>query len=142
MKKIVLSHIIFLAVLITTCSGIQKSGKRCNSEDYEIILVDTSCFVNNYYIYLKMENLNEKKVKNFITNFRKSKAPEKANIHIYDTQKIRHLLRKHKLQGQNYVTLADHFVACSTFDTPQLIWWYPFQDFYYKEQGGKNWKKE
>jgi hypothetical protein len=45
------------------------------------------------------------------------------------------------LGNKDYLKVADHFVAQSTFDMND-VWLYPFQDIKYKELGGKNWKKK
>jgi hypothetical protein len=52
------------------------------------------------------------------------------------------LIDSYPLVKNDYLKMADHFVASSSFDAPNSIMWYPFQDIQYKEYGGKNWKKE
>jgi hypothetical protein len=116
--------------------------KELNEKDYEILLEDKAPTVNNYHILVKKKDFNKAEAKDFIKSFRKYNSNGKSNIHLYDTKEIKHLMTKYPIEGADYIKLADHFVAMSTFDSPELVWWYPFQDVKYKEFGGKNWKKE
>ena len=134
--------LIYLFIIIVFTTIVPINAEKLNGQEYKIILIDSSTIINHYYIYLNLENPDKTTVQNFINAFRKHKAPEQANIFIYDKKNVRHLFIKLQLRGKDYITLADHFVACSTFDDPYFIYWYPFQNIYYKEQGGKNWKKE
>jgi hypothetical protein len=53
---------------------------------------------------------------------------------------VQPLVTIYPLGNKDYLKVADHFVAQSTFDMND-VWLYPFQDIKYKELGGKNWKK-
>ena len=51
------------------------------------------------------------------------------------------MIKKYPLVGEEYLCVADHFVAMSSFDIPDIVSMYPYQDFYYKELGGKEIKE-
>jgi hypothetical protein len=51
-------------------------------------------------------------------------------------------MTKYPLSDSEYLRIADQFIAESTFDAPNSVWMYPYQDIKYKELGGKNWKRE
>jgi hypothetical protein len=48
---------------------------------------------------------------------------------------------KYPVSDKEYLKLADHNIASSIFDMPE-VWMYPLQDIKYKELGGHNWKKK
>ena len=60
----------------------------------------------------------------------------------YDSKEIYPLCKQYPLEGNDYILVADHFISESSFDCPNEIWWYPYQDSLYKKYGGRNWKKE
>lgn len=64
-----------------------------------------------------------------------------CNVVIYDTKLIEPLIDVYPLDKKQYLEMADHLISFSTFDAVEVKSWYPFQDFQYKEYGGKNWKK-
>lgn len=113
-----------------------------DKNSYEIIKKVEKKVFTNYYVLIKIENLNEEIVNDFVAKFRKEYCLMSSNVNVYDTKSIIDLIEKYPLEGKEYINVADHFVAQSSFDSPETIWWYPFQDIKYKENGGNNWKKE
>lgn len=116
--------------------------EELNDEDYEILIEDNAATVNNYHILIKQKDFDKAQAREFIKSFRKYNANGKSNINLYDSKEIKHLMTKYPLEDKDYIKLADHFIAMSTFDSPESVLWYPFQDILYNELGGKNWKKE
>jgi len=109
---------------------------------FEILEEDNNKLVDNYYIYIEPEKLSQNMLSIFVYNFRKYYCNrENSNIYIIDNKDIYPLIRKYPLEGKEYLHVADHFVAMSTFDAPKVILEYPYQDFQYKELGGSNYKK-
>lgn len=108
------------------------------NKDYEIMLKDSQGTVTNYYIKNITCKLNEPDLYAF------SKAIQKqiggnCNIYIYSSDKVKDLMTKYPLRGEEYLKVADVFVYSLAFDGTYSF--YPFQDIQYKEFGGKNWKK-
>lgn len=127
-------------------------GYRGAKQEFEATKLDTSLYeiirtpytptVQNFEVLIKFNEFNQESIKKFIEKFRKEYCTNKCNISIYDSKEIIDLIDKKPLEGDDYIKVADHFIAMSTFDSPDYLWWYPFQDTLYKEYGGKNWKKE
>lgn len=97
--------------------------------------------VQSFHVLLKHPNFDKNYVYQFIKQFRKEICRINCNVYVYDTKSILPLVDKYPLTGKYYIKLADHFVSMSTFDATEVRDWYPYQDFKYKEYGGKNWKK-
>ena len=115
--------------------------ERLDLNMFEILEENKSKVVDNYYIYIKSENIDKNQLHKFIYSFRKYYCDrEKSNIYIIDNKDIYPLIKKYPLEKNEYLFVADHFIAMSTFDAPKVISIYPFQDFQYKEWGGNNWK--
>ena len=72
----------------------------------------------------------------------KNFSTKDCNINLFDDKSVSSLIDKYPLSNSEYIKVADHFIALSSFETPNSFSWYPYQDFQYKEFGGKNWKKE
>jgi len=115
---------------------------RLESSDYEILRTEKKKLAVNYYVLIKLAEFDKDRVHEFILKFRNQHCTSDCSIFVYDTKSILPLIDKYPLENAEYVTVADHFIAISTFDAPKLKSWYPYQDFLYKEYGGKNWKKE
>lgn len=113
-----------------------------DKNSYEIIKKVEKKVVTNYYVLIKIENFNEEIVNDFVVKFRREYCSTSSNVNVYDTKSISDLIERYPLEGKEYIKVADHFVAQSSFDSPETILWYPFQDSKYKENGGNNWKKE
>jgi len=111
-------------------------------KDYEIIKTGHNSNIHNFHVLIKQKEFNKETVFEFIKKFRKEHCTSNCNVFVYDSKSISQLIDKYPLEGSDYINLADHFVSMSTFDAIELKSWYPYQDFQYKEYGGKNWKKE
>lgn len=119
----------------------QALGKL-DPKEYEIMKSEHKPTVQNFYVLLKHPNFDKNYIYQFTKQFRKENCTMDCNVYIYDTKSILSLVDVYPLTGKDYIKLADHFVSMSTFDAPEVRDWYPYQDFKYKEYGGKNWKKE
>jgi hypothetical protein len=115
---------------------------KLDAKEYEIIKIAHKPAVQNFHVHLKHPNFDKNYVYQFVRQFRKENCTMNCNVYVYDTKSILPLVDIYPLVGKDYIKLADHFVSMSTFDAPEVRDWYPFQDFKYKEYGGKNWKKE
>jgi len=120
----------------------KTSLKKLAPELYELIITEHNVAVQNFYVVIKYSDYNRDNIFDFIKKFRNEHCTRNCNVWIYDSKSISPLIDKYPLEGKEYIELADHFVAMSSFDAPNLKSWYPYQDFQYKEYGGKNWKKE
>jgi len=116
---------------------IQSLGKL-NAEDYEILKVEHRPSLDNFHVLLKRKDFDKDYVYKFINEFKKENCRKKCNVDVYDSKEVAPLIGVYSLKGKDYITMADHLIAISSFGKS----WYPFQDFKYKELGGKNWKKE
>lgn len=119
-----------------------KKPAIISQDSFQILRKTKNSNVTNYDILLKHKNINEIKATEFIKIFRQFKCYGDCNINLFDNDVILPLLGKYPLENSEYLIFADHFIASSSFDAPESIWWYPFQDIKYKELGGKNWKKK
>ncbi|MFR9166559.1 MAG: hypothetical protein ACLVKO_10220 [Dysgonomonas sp.] len=107
---------------------------------YEIVGTDHNNAVENYYVYTSDIPVDKDTMQSFSVSFKLKHAKMKCNINIIDDKSIYPLVKKYPLKGKEYIKVADHLVAF--YDFSGYVSLYPFQDIYYKEQGGKNWKKE
>ncbi|MCW0482871.1 hypothetical protein [Gaoshiqia sediminis] len=119
-----------------------KELEKLDTNSYEILMTEHNAAVENFHVLIKFSDFDKDKIFDFVKKFRNENCTRNCNIMVYDTKSILPLIDKYPLQGKEYIELADHFVAMSSFDAPNLKSWYPYQDFQYKEYGGKNWKKE
>lgn len=108
-------------------------------KDYEIMLKEEKGTVTNYYIKNITCKLNDSDLYRFAKAI-KEQLGGKCNIEIYASDKVKNLMTKYPLRGQEYIKVADEFVYQLSFDGTDF--YYPLQDIQYKEFGGKNWKKE
>lgn len=117
--------------------------KELDTLSYEILKEVKMPAVTNYHILIKQNDFNKEKAIDFIKSFRKFKCKGNSNVNLYNSKEILPLIDKYtNLQDSQYLIFADHYMASSSFDAPESVWWYPYQDIKYKELGGKNWKKE
>ena len=120
----------------------QVKNVTLDKNDYEIIKANNNSAVNNFHVLIKYKTFDEVKIFSFIEIFRNMYCKNSSNVYIYDSKSIINLIDKYPLSKNEYISLADHFVAMSSFDAPLVRSWYPYQDFQYKQYGGKNWKKK
>lgn len=116
--------------------------KSLSSNEYEIMKTDNSHPIPIFYVLLKRTSFDKHYVYQFVKQFRKEHCTTKCNVYVYDTKSILPLIGIYPLKPNDYIKMADHLISMSTFDAAEVRDWYPFQDFKYKEYGGKNWKKE
>jgi hypothetical protein len=119
-----------------------KVLEKLDPNSYEILNTEHNVAVMNFHVLIKFSDFDKDKIFDLVKKFRNENCARNCNIMVYDTKSILSLIGKYPLQGKEYIELADHFVAMSSFDAPNSKSWYPYQDFQYKEYGGKNWKKE
>ena len=142
--------IAIFAILLLSCGRNDKPSisndalrvEKLDESTYEIINLKTTTVVSNYYVLIKFSDKRQERVKKFIEKFRRQYCVNNCNINIYDTKDVLPLTNKYPLEKQEYIQLADHFIASTSFDSPDVVLWYPYQDSQYEEYGGKNWKKE
>lgn len=136
-----MSHVGWLKTKYIIKNESNTDSEKLDTSTFEILLTKHNATVDNFYVLIKFKDFDEKKIRTFISKFRKEYATQNANINLYDSKKIEPLINKYPLEKVEYLEVADHFVALTTFDLPEVVMWYPFQDLQYKYYGGKNWKK-
>jgi hypothetical protein len=129
-------------IFIQNDSFLSLSGfRKLNPETYQILGINHNDVVENWYILIKNISIEENELKVFVKNFRDDYCKKPSNINLIDNDKIYPLITKYPLVGDEYITVADHFVGYAIFDIDD-VWIYPYQDIKYKEYGGYNWKKK
>ena len=103
-------------------------------KDYEIMHKDITGTVTNYYIKNITCKLNEPDLYDFAKAIQKQ-IGGKCNIYIYSSDKVKDLMTRHPLQGEEYLKVADAFVYSLYFDGTYSF--YPYQDILYKQFGGR-----
>lgn len=116
--------------------------KKLEPQAYEILSTNHYPKAENFNVFYKGEKNDEVSLNYFFDSFRENFATKDCNINLFDDKSIISLIDKYPLSKSEYINVADHFIASSSFEMPNDISWYPYQDFQYKEYGGKNWKKE
>lgn len=122
----------------------QKNTAKIESLDtnlYEIVKVTKNRLVTNYYVLIKFSHFNKDTIIDFMKKFKSEFGYKTSNVDLFDSRKALTLVDKEPLEGKEYVYVADHYIAMSIFDEdPNDLSYYPFQDYNYKDYGGKNWK--
>ncbi|QNF33839.1 hypothetical protein HUW51_14325 [Adhaeribacter swui] len=132
----------------TSCNGNNKAknqataaheSAKLDQSSYEILGIKATAAVENYYVLLKSGTTDSASLQGFANKFKKEHCT-KCTINLYDDREVENLVTKNSLEGNDYLQVADHFVASlpASLNTIQM---YPLQDSKYKELGGKNWKK-
>ncbi len=110
---------------------------------YSILKEEVNAVVTNYHVWIKDKDFTKEGLTEFAKNFRKENCSTQCNISLYDTDEIANDVSNFDLEGKDYLFFADHFIGASSFEMPdEPILWYPYQDFKYRDLGGRNWKKE
>ncbi len=121
----------------------EKAPDFLKADEYEIMVNDTRhANVKNFHVWMKKPDFDSLYVYSFIDKFRAEYCSGKCNVSVYDSDKVKDLVLKYPIEGDEYVLLADHFVSSSDFAYPSMRDWYPYQDWNYSKQRGKNWKKK
>ena len=95
---------------------------------HEIINIEKLPTVTNYIIWYKSPNKDKSSIEDFIQRVRKNLEP-KSNITLIDDMRVLPILVNYK--PREVMTLeeieirAKHWVAYSTFGSPECIWMYP-----------------
>jgi hypothetical protein len=113
-----------------------------NIDDYEILKIEDKSSFENYHVLLKVKNFDKQYVHYFTKQFRNEHCTNNCNVYVYDSKSIMSLIGVYPLEKEDYIRMADHFIARSDYSSPEGRDWYPFQDYKYKEYGGNNWKRE
>lgn len=118
----------------------RKILKKINNNDFELLKTNHTAQIENFDIYYKGEK-NDESINYFFESFKENFTTKECNISLFDDKSVYPLLIKYPLSDDEYIRLADHFIAMSSYYMPGFKW-YPFQDKQYEERGGRNWKKE
>jgi hypothetical protein len=125
----------------------QFSDKKPNTEDldksdYELLTDYGNNAVHNYHIYVKNKNFDKQYLLELAMRFKAEHCKMACNISMYDSKDIKDLIRVYPLKKNDYLKFADHFIGELPSGDENYLWWYPYQDFKYRDYGGKNWKKK
>lgn len=124
----------------TVASKPIENAAELDSAKYEILDIEVRPSVRNFYVLLKGIPIQKDSLLTFVNEFRDLYCAVDCNISIYDDTAVKSIMKKYPIEGEEYIKLADHFVAYSEFEIKDVEM-YPFQDSVYKKYGGKNWKK-
>jgi len=125
----------------TTETATEQVEVKLDQSKFEIMTTDHHPAIENFYILLKGQTLSADSLQVFVNIFRQEYCTKQCNINLYDDNSIQSLVTKYPLEGKEYLKVADHYIASSSFEMTE-VWLYPFQDIKYKELGGRNWKKD
>lgn len=129
-------------VLISAQDMDKKTTVELDPKEYQIMVTDHRPVVQNFHVWLKHRRFDKDYIYAFTKAFRKKHCTMQCNVAIYDSESIKNLVLVYPLKDKDYLRLADHLISISTFDATDVKDWYPYQDFHYRDLGGKNWKKE
>lgn len=114
---------------------------QLDKNTYEILGTNHYPTTENYCVLIKNISIQKETLQKFVDKFRQEYCKKQCNIDLLDNKSAYPLIYKYPLDGADYLLVADHLVANSSFDY-NSVQMYPFQDSLYKKLGGKNWKKE
>lgn len=128
---------------ISEVSSIEEKSNLPSLETfkYEILGTNHTSAVENYYVLIKKIPIIEDSLQVFVDAFRKEKCNGSCNIFLLDNTKAYPTIKKYPLSKNEYLMVADRLVAISSPDYTTVSL-YPYQDWQYRDYGGKNWKKE
>jgi hypothetical protein len=112
-----------------------------NKNTYEILGTNHHPTTENYCVLIKNIAIQKDTLQKFADKFRHEYCEKQCNIDLIDNNSAYPLIYKYPLDGADYLLVADHLVASSSFDYNR-VQMYPLQDSQYKKLGGNNWKKE
>lgn len=141
-KNIDCYQIINIARIITKKRNINNDEYTpLDKNTYEILGTNHYPTTENYCVLIKNIAIQKDTLQKFVDKFRREYCKKQCNIDLLDNKSAYPLIYKYPLDGADYLLVADHLVASSSFDY-NSVQMYPFQDSLYKKLGGKNWKKE
>ncbi len=108
---------------------------------FEIVNRKSMPTCEDFLIYYKGKIEGRNEIEIFIKRFREQNSIKQSNITVVDNKTVISLAERYDLSDIEYVTLAEHLVAISSFDCPEYVSWYPYQDINYINKGGMNLKK-
>lgn len=123
-----------------TGTPVQSKEPLLDTTTYEVFATQHNSTVQNFHILIKTK-FDRESLQDFANKFKIDRCTGQCNIMIYDDRSVVGLATKYPLPDSEYLQVADHFVGLMDF-SDDSVWWYPYQDFHYKELGGTNWKKE
>lgn len=127
---------------ITNIVPVEISKKRnqyatLDKNTYDILGTNHYPTTENYCVLIKNITIQKDTLQNFVDKFRQENCKKQCNIDIIDDKSAYPLIYKYPLDGADYLLVADHLVASSSFDY-NSVQLYPLKDSLYKELGGKN----
>ena len=96
----------------------------------------TSTALKNFYILAKVELSTKEQASLFVKRLRALDKFKAGNIYVFDEIEALKLFDKKPLVDKDYIYVAEHFIAMSTFDAKDDIWWFPYIDYDYQNYGG------
>jgi len=96
----------------------------------------TSTALKNFYILAKVELSTKEQASLFVKRLRALDKFKAGNIYVFDEIEALKLFDKKPLVDKDYIYVAEHFIAMSTFDAKDDIWWLPYIDYDYQNYGG------
>lgn len=115
--------------------------KKINYNDFELLKTNHTLQIENFDVLYKGEKKDDESINYFFESFKENFTTKDSNISLFDDKSVYPLLNKCPLSDDEYIRLADHFIAMSSYYMPGFTW-YPYQDSQYEERGGRNWKEE
>lgn len=92
---------------------------------YEILSNNILPAVQNLTVLYKDCDKSSNAIEYFISKFRAEHAVKSSNITVVDDKRVLPLLDNISLNGEERKFLAQHWIAYSTFDAPDVVWMYP-----------------
>jgi hypothetical protein len=102
------------------------------SSSPEILAIQSFPEVTSYHLLVAPGNYTAEGLQKLVDDYREKNCSKGCNVYLYDDNSIKDLVTKVRLEDYEYLLLADHFVAESTFDA-KGVKMYPFKDAKYKE---------
>lgn len=113
---------------------------------YEILGISKEGIMEMEYTFILIKNIpiSKDSISDFVAALRLKQNDYNSIIAIVDNKTAYEPLKNHlneELKGVNYTKMADRvIVMMSKYD--DVAFMYPLQDWRYKEEGGRNWKRE
>lgn len=101
-----------------------KATKLMGTADFEILNFERRLVVDNYNILYKSSAKDKQSIESFVAEFRKT-LWRPTNITIVDEPIICALLDKQSKSVKEQKLIAEHWIAYSSFDAPEFVWYYP-----------------
>lgn len=102
--------------------------KKMDSDVFEIVSTSHNPKVENFNVFYKGRNIDQDSLSLFFDSFREKFATKGCNISLFDDKSVISLIDKNPLNKREELEVAKHFVAMSSFDSPNSIFWYPYKD--------------